>query len=268
MNNCLVKKLVCEVDNQNLPFFDALPMKFKFSEESAFVAIDINYGDSMQAVITSGNGYFHGGGTTHTFTGRQSGEYANRDYVSIYRTDDKPITIQFLDASSGKFKGFYGNATYVYEIDLNQVFKYSPAFKEIRIGSGTCILDDFSKVPETVTLFYFGNKQEYMVGSINDFANRNHFLQVSLAGDNITGDIVSFSKCTSMITLGTFQSKISGSIESLAAGMVANGRTSGTLTLFVGGGDAVTYNGNVYPDFKQITVTFNSSVPNGYTISA
>lgn len=79
----------------------------------------------------------------------------------------------------------------------------------------------------------------------------------------VNGDISSFASLTSLGTLNVMASPyIIGDISNLARGMVANGRTSGTLAV-TGTNSGVTHNGET---FTKKTITFNSGVSNGYTI--
>lgn len=80
---------------------------------------------------------------------------------------------------------------------------------------------------------------------------------------SVNGYISSFASLTSLKTLSVMASPyIIGDISNLASGMVANGRTSGTLAV-TGTNSGVTHNGK---SFTEKTITFNSGVSNGYTI--
>lgn len=79
----------------------------------------------------------------------------------------------------------------------------------------------------------------------------------------VKGNISSFASLTSLGTLNIMETPyITGDIVQLAEAMVANGRTSGTLAV-TGTNSGVTHNGE---SFTKKTITFNSSVSNGYTI--
>lgn len=78
----------------------------------------------------------------------------------------------------------------------------------------------------------------------------------------VNGGISSFASLTSLETLNVTALPIIGDISNLASGMVANGRTSGTLAV-TGTNSGVRHNGE---SFTKKTITFNSGVSNGYTI--
>jgi hypothetical protein len=60
---------------------------------------------------------------------------------------------------------------------------------------------------------------------------------------------------------------VSGSISALAAAQVANGRTSGTLEIVVGDKTQITTDGTTHATAYSYTITFDSSLPNGYSIA-
>lgn len=81
-----------------------------------------------------------------------------------------------------------------------------------------------------------------------------------------TGNIESLASCTRLLQFAVStpgSSQCVGTVEGLAAGMVANGRTSGSLSLALNT-TAVTYNGN--PIIYGLRVDFNPSYDGGYQI--
>jgi hypothetical protein len=105
-------------------------------------------------------------------------------------------------------------------------------------------------------------------GTIDNFSNKYKNLRYfSCAYIPLIGDIATaFGNCIKIKCInlrGT--EKIVGSIEAMAAAMVSNGRTSGTLEFI--SGYAINYQGATLPDNTKKYITFNPNVENGYTIS-
>lgn len=81
----------------------------------------------------------------------------------------------------------------------------------------------------------------------------------------VEGDITeAFGECNIYVLDVPFSDKITGSINELASTLVSNGRTSGKLIIEVN--NRLTYNGTVVGAGKKATITFNNSVPNGYSV--
>lgn len=94
------------------------------------------------------------------------------------------------------------------------------------------------------------------------FPKLKTLLLVNLRGVN--GDISSFASLTSLETLSVMASPyITGDISNLASGMVANGRTSGTLIVTCTN-SGVTLNGE---PLTTSTITFDSEIPGGYSMT-
>jgi hypothetical protein len=105
-------------------------------------------------------------------------------------------------------------------------------------------------------------------GTIDNFSNKYKNLRFFACNyQPLTGDIATaFGTCIKskyISVQGT--GKIVGSIEAMAAAMVSNGRTSGTLEFT--SGYTIKYQGVTLPDGTKKYITFNPNVENGYTVS-
>lgn len=81
----------------------------------------------------------------------------------------------------------------------------------------------------------------------------------------INGDLIAFAECTGLTTLSLAWTSVRGEINDLAAAQVANGRTSGTLSITTSA--YITLNGVAVDENIVKTITFDSSLPNGYSVS-
>lgn len=104
----------------------------------------------------------------------------------------------------------------------------------------------------------------------SDFAEYTNLEQINLDAvtpnttTDISGTINDFGQCIKLTNLNFYgRPNISGDLDTLASAMVSNQRTSGTLVV-MGQNTGIRYNGNT---FVTKTITFNSSLPNGYSIS-
>lgn len=100
-----------------------------------------------------------------------------------------------------------------------------------------------------------------ITGNISNFSNI-YLSRLAISSSRFSGQLDSLGTSIYLNTLYTAPDII-GSIESLAASMVTNGRTSGSL-LIIGNGK-ITYNSEIFSGNK--TITFDSSLPNGYSIA-
>lgn len=81
----------------------------------------------------------------------------------------------------------------------------------------------------------------------------------------VEGDITeAFGECNIYVLDVPSSNKITGSIDELASTLVSNGRTSGKLTIVVN--NRLTYNGTVVGAGARAIITFDNSVPNGYSV--
>lgn len=104
-------------------------------------------------------------------------------------------------------------------------------------------------------------------GNISDFSNFKSLDTIRFKAPYVTGNIENLKNNITLTTIGFNNSisGISGDIDTLAKGMVAAGRTSGTLTIDAYGAVGVTENEGTTPFTSTRTFTFSSDSPNGYT---
>jgi hypothetical protein len=90
------------------------------------------------------------------------------------------------------------------------------------------------------------------------------FLQ-SQGADKIVGDISNLAECRKLSSLNFYSSKISGTIESMANGMVSgnNARTSGSIAMQIN--NIVTIGGNTLPNGTTKNLYFGTSMPSDKT---
>lgn len=156
-------------------------------------------------------------------------------------------------------------------------------------------IDSWKEITSSDTYFYvIGTTGQYMDCRIKDYFNLSSVPSVEWAGydlrileynttqtslnlnctphhGRITGDISVLGRLTSMESLNIHFSGCYGSLESLAEAQVANGRTSGTLSVYANNcsGDnykGVTVGGVKIMDGNAHVITFDSELPNGYSV--
>lgn len=123
-------------------------------------------------------------------------------------------------------------------------------------------LSDFKDCANLQILSVRPNKQ--ISGGFSDLPNLIDYLNLDYCTAFV--DILSnIAGKTALSTLNLRSTKVTGSIESLASAMVAAGRTSGVLALKCNG--YITYNGEAVADNSVRNITFDSSLPGGYSVS-
>lgn len=234
MKNCLVTKLMGSFENDNLPVYDCVPLYF-----------------SNKVPGASGYGYVIG-------------------------------------VTEGKVRLI--STGYITFYDSNALS--NPLGKDIEVASGTTVYTDrntgstkywergyligASKLTELRTKGY----DFFTLDGLHDCVNLQ---KLGFSGPDLAAEcqeIDNFSDKQNLINLGNCISLeltyfnyayLYGSIDELAASQVANGRTSGTLTLQgldhsgkAGRGTitcSITYK-------AAVRITFDSSLPNGYSLTA
>lgn len=98
-----------------------------------------------------------------------------------------------------------------------------------------------------------------MYANINKDAALAFTSPIRLKGNVVSGDIADFSKFINLSTLqigaSDMHSSISGTLESLADGLLSYGKESGSLEVICNG--IVTYNGTAIPSNTSKTITFS-----------
>lgn len=116
--------------------------------------------------------------------------------------------------------------------------------------SNTNIEGDIANLSSLVSLTELGINTPGVYGDCVALKNMTSLRNLSVR-DGVYGNIVNLSKCISLIEGYVNLSMIEGTLESLADGMVSNGRTSGTCVIY--GNGIITYNGTPFTGSKTIT---------------
>lgn len=251
---CLIEKL-----NGSLGSDSLVPALGEFR-------IDVN----VTTAETSANG------KSMNFVGIFSARVVGNGYIGKSENDISHTSLSFSGGSDNKV--YFSTGTYsifissYYEIngtDLEQdidgysfvnydKFQYS-------LGGNNWISDVF--FGEEVDLSAFKNAsflqlipvKRNLVGDVDDLAGSTSITGLVLDNNNeMKGDIKSLSSCLSLVNLFVVNTKVGGTLESLANGMYNNGRISGTMNVHAQSSN-VTYNGSAIT--SNMTVTFTANGP-------
>lgn len=278
MGKCLITKLQGVVNNDNLLKIGECRVYNSTSSSATDATFTISSKEEMTIV---GHGLTIEGGSSYVVT-------ASGDTVLVLSNTNGyaeiPNKHNLLGLKIGKNSGTLKGSTYIdlscleYANNLKELYISSdkehhfgdianlPALETLR-SNETRWTDDIAGIgflPSMKTLYL--ENSDYIHGSIASIV-RSKFpkLETLLLVNNIgiTGSISDLGSLTTLTTLSVAAlSAVIGDISDLASRMVANGRTSGTLSV-TGTNSGVTHNGE---SFTKKTITFNSSVSNGYTI--
>ena len=129
-------------------------------------------------------------------------------------------------------------------------------------GSGvTGELSAFKTTPN-LTEAFLGSTN--ISGNLQNLSNCVGLEKIEIDQTNIGGSITDLGNLINLISINLYRTAVTGSIEELAAAQVSAGRTSGTLDVTYGA--PITYNGEPPVDSGRTIITFDSSLPNGYSI--
>lgn len=153
-----------------------------------------------------------------------------------------------LDWDGGKFN--------VKNVDTSHLTNFNALGNNSLVA--TCILDlsDFKNIAN-MTAIVCGRMGVYATGDIGLLGNSTSLTTFNCGFCNFSGSIEDLKKLTSLTTFTLTNSySVDGSVNAMLDGMVANGRTSGTLVMNLIG-TSCTYNGNGIS--SALTVTFSDS---------
>lgn len=243
MKNCLESKIKGSIDYNDLPVFMELVIKSNPVETPAALNRYLELEASEEVTVT-----FNGGG------------YYSLSFAGL---DTDRFTTLVLPANTTK-------GIYISNGDYEISFSNKYAMKKIRNGAN--LSNDTSIKVNCSALSYLTELVDLKLtkaifGSIDDTARLDALstLLIDRSGE-VTGNISSLGEFISIESLTIAGSEnIVGSLESLASGMVANGRESGTLTFI--SNTKVTYNGVVIGGGISKTITFGQSYTDGYDVS-
>jgi hypothetical protein len=254
--NCLVTKLKGVVDNDNLIKLGEI----KVNVEAASITRAAVRGGSVPCTITLGGtikAYIDNAKTTEI-----SSPFTSIDHPDFYLEGEGEVSV--LNKYALRILRLKG-------ITLQDIMYCSEKFSSAELLSG-----DVSKMDEIIgkytslTRITFTDSEAY--GEIPLITTEHHALTELKISDipytsriDVTGSIMNLVNLLSLQTLDANKSKVSGEINDFAAAQVAKGRgTNGeeTLTIY-GNGTYITYSG---ASINNARITYNSSLPNGYSV--
>jgi hypothetical protein len=261
MTKALIKTLQGVPTNGNLPLFNALRLKVKdngstLQNVNIYSAIDeIEYD-----IVNNAFSFANRDGTTKSeysvTTPKNSTLYSNGYEIPANAVGQilikNTLNIDRIIFSRGNFEI---NAKDLYDLILLTNFD----------GAGIC------KFNGDITPF-IADKQitnlavqssSVTVGTFKEVQYPESFVTIKAFDTGINGDITDFVSFTNLTTLWLTNNKFKGTIEDLVAGLVINGRTSGTINLAVNG-TQVTFQGRLTNKGADLTwngvnnITYNA----------
>lgn len=244
MGNCLVTKLKSVVNNDNLDYFDGIKITVKPFEgyaDSCFLRF-VNATEAFEVFCPDGGNHLSTSSDLSNATSSITVPAAQMSNFNIYvdKTTEYSIVLK-CKYSSVNTMYFYGK---VINIDVSD-FKYMTG-----INGFTCYDTTAS-------------------GDINQFTEISALISFIVRGSsaNATGNLSTFNSAKNLLTLFVGTGGFTGEIKDLADAQVAGGspRTSGSLAITSNG--FLTLNGVLVPYNTTKTITFDSTLPGGYSIA-
>ena len=268
MENCLVTKLKAVVNNESLPKFGIISFNVVNSTGYSENVCKLSLKAAQQVKLEiDGDGYM-----ASTFAGLSNPSQRTKEMViepsdSIYFSNgpykvnlyNKYGIVDFMAQQNGT----------IFKLDIG-IFEWSTLMSTIRLSSATCT-GDISSLSKLTEATYFILRGAAVTGHLTDIANCKKLFRIdcSVNVNTVSGNLTDIATITSLQELffeGNYYVK--GTIESLAEGQIAAGRNSlpNPGTIQVKGTNNITYNGTGIA-YKTATITFNPSLPNGYSVS-
>lgn len=241
--NCLVTTLKSVVNNSELEKLGELIVPVVITSETNSDRRRLSFTFSSDAIITCDDGNKLSNNSDFSNPTDSIQYVFGSGYRTIYLLEG---TYNVKILSKYKLTRFDNPAGVesdgVVNIDILK-FKYCSELAQLNLNYNSKVVGDISNLPIGVTNINFTsvwNNKGNITGNIEDLSSRTNLTQILASYcQNLTGEIVNL--CTEMAKL----------------------RTSGTLRLDLRN-TKVTYNGTVPTSI--LTVTFDSSLPNGYSI--
>lgn len=283
--NCLVTKLKSVVNNDNLKKIGCIKMHVIVGANASISTL--SNGSPYCSIEIIGDGHFSStaGGSDNIGTKLVSNysRYPSVGEYDIEISNKYPltnlvmngVTIVSMDASDFDFTNvnffalfktregvnFNGLPTNI----LNTLLTWN--FDD---GQNYATLDITKLIDNTgMTYFKYSSNSPAsanLYGDISGLGGKPAMTFLGIKDQNkITGNISSLGGDVALTRIECYKSGVGGAIEDLAAAQVAAGRTSGSLAVFYSA--PVTYNGESPLDYAIKTITFDSSLPNGYSIA-
>lgn len=250
MNKCLVTKLKASTGNTALPVAGGFFIEVK-SADSGDIIITSNDNSNITVELVEGDGAFY---TT-------SGEYIGRKTTSPFRYKS-PTSTNAKVLVRGKYTTsmIFSDTSLIASLNIDDL-KYSDIIKLNRTGN-VSLKGNLSSCEKMVNLEIMVGDMVNVSGDISVFANKTKLLKLGFSGyesvKNIYGNINSFSNCilASEINLAHIPN-ITGRYETLLENMFKNGRTSGSMTNYLG--PNCSFNNNALSGSDKYIATFSSS---------
>lgn len=198
------------------------------------------------------------------------------DYSDI---NDQSKYLTFIEISEATHTLYFINADFDIHISNKYVVSYLVFGLDSNIGGS---YNDLMFMPALNIVTFQGSP--YFSGDVNDLFDNGTILSgvftyirtsrlklssvakntnattIILGGSDIQDDIAILAPLKSLTTLNVGGTEVFGTVESLAEGMIAAGRTSGTLAI-TADNSQVTYNGS---SFTTVTINFSNG---SYTVA-
>lgn len=282
MKNCLVTKLNAIVPDpdKSMEYFNGFIIERYFTSAGEVGSIQFlpAIGKTVDLTLIDGDADFvvSGSDPTPLSPSNKKTTTRNAPYADIKSkvAGYVRILVQPSDFSIETIEG-------VSRANLDNVQKYDKDLSAF-IGASTTIHNEFygslsQETCERLTNGRFHATLGSLEINLAYFANNTSLIDLTMANSGIKGIglIESLGKAILMKNLNIYDNKtVGGSIQALAEAQVANGRNndwpgtdSNTLTITVGNGTQVTVDGTTHATAYQYIITFNSELPNGYSIT-
>jgi hypothetical protein len=252
MENCLVTRYLASVENENLPFFNAIIVKILAGKSNILQIVP-----SATIKRISGDGFIN--------TDKTEGTFTNSATLSGGTNGTSYIVYGLGALTKFGFNENYSWAQETYEIDINGI-KDCINLKEVDLmsGNGGITNAKLSVFSEMKSLQILSITFSRISGSFSDITMLTDLEEVKANGCEIGGNIgelVSLRKLTRLEISSNLSA--TGTIESLADGL-KNYRTSGS-TLVIITNEKITYGGNTFTNGTTKTITFDGS--GGYSVA-
>lgn len=259
MGNCLVKKLMVEVENNNLPYFDTLVLTIDNLSNDDGLAVKF----SDDAKIGNGERITFSSGVTHSRYNSYKVYFSGTGTIMI----DKKHLITELDFAGATVNLLDLDIAGLTRLELGKSQNYNRYFLPI---IGLTNITDFNGLKCMDTLVRFVYVAHPISGSLDDLvAPALRILNFSECR-NLSGTMKGIAMIGDLYLLGTYSdTMVSGTIEDFVAARVANkGQASAPedISINLGNNTNITFKGTAggsgniawEPSGDNTKITFNS----------